>query len=105
MVALELWRAVQGWNDLGLGRFSLHFIKNKEREEADFLIAEDRKPRLLVEAKYADTHPGLSLKKFQDFLQVPAVQLVEELEGYRLLSNRDQPLLVAPATRWLTQLP
>jgi hypothetical protein len=61
--------------------------------EADFLNAEGRKLRLLVEAKYADTHPEPFLKKYQDFLQVPAVQLVEELEGYRLLSNKDQRIL------------
>ena len=105
MVALELWRAVQGWNDLGYGRFALHFIKNKEQEEVDFLIAEGRKPRLLVEAKLADTQPAPALKKFQEALKVPAVQLVQELEGYRLVSNRDQSIMIAPAFQWLAQLP
>jgi len=39
MVATELCRAVTQWNDLGFGKFSLHFIKNKEKQEVDFLIA------------------------------------------------------------------
>jgi predicted AAA+ superfamily ATPase len=105
MVALELWRAVQGWNDLGYGRFSLHFIKNKEQEEVDFLIADRRKPLLLVEAKQADSQPTPALKKFQEQLRIPAVQLVQELEGYRLLSNQDQSIMIAPAFQWLAQLP
>jgi predicted AAA+ superfamily ATPase len=51
MVALELRRAVPNWNDLGHGAFSLHFLKNKEQQEVDFLIADGGKPFLLVEAK------------------------------------------------------
>jgi len=54
MVALELWRAVTSWNDMGYGSFSLHFIKNKEQQEVDFLIAKERNPFLLVEAKLSE---------------------------------------------------
>jgi hypothetical protein len=39
MVACELWRAVTLWTDLGLGNFSLHFIKDKEKGEVDFVVA------------------------------------------------------------------
>ena len=48
MVALELWRGITSWNALGAGDFSLHFIKNKEQQEVDFLIANEREPFLLV---------------------------------------------------------
>jgi hypothetical protein len=58
-----------------------------------------------VEAKQADTQPAPALKKFQEMLKVPAVQLVQELEGYRLVSNRDQSIMIAPAFQWLAQLP
>ena len=105
MVALELWRAVNGWNDLGYGRFSLHFIKNKEQQEVDFLIANGRKPLLLVEAKLSDPAPAPALRKFQDALKIPAVQLIESAEGYRLFTNNGQSILVAPAYQWLSQLP
>jgi predicted AAA+ superfamily ATPase len=105
MVALELWRAVSAWNDQGYGMFSLHFIKNKEQQEVDFLIAEGGEPFLLVEAKLSDIEPSSALKKFQDTLKKPAVQLVEESEGYRMLPNGDQYILVAPAYQWLSRLP
>lgn len=105
MVALELWRAVTAWNDMGHGLFSLHFIKNKDQQEVDFLIINEHEPFLLVEAKLTDTQPSPALKKFQRALKVPAVQLTDEGEGYRLLSNDDQHILIAPAYQWLSQLP
>ena len=105
MVALELWRAVTIWNDMGYGRFSLHFIKNKEQQEVDFLIADNHKPFLLIEAKLSETRPSLPLKKFQNALKVPAVQLIAEGDGYRLFDNSGLPILVAPAWQWLSLLP
>ncbi|MFH1629683.1 MAG: ATP-binding protein, partial [Pseudomonadota bacterium] len=46
MVAVELWRAVSSWNELGLGSFSLHFVKNRNQQEIDFLIADAGEPIL-----------------------------------------------------------
>lgn len=105
MVALELWRAVTAWNDRGYGLFSLHFIKNKEQQEVDFLIANGHKPVVLIEAKLSDTQPSPALKKFQTALKIPAVQVTNEGDSYRMLSNEDQSILVAPAHQWLSQLP
>jgi len=105
MVAMELWRAVTNWNDLGYGQFTLHFIKNKEQQEVDFLIANRHKPVVVIEAKISETQPSSPLKKFQKALSIPAVQLIEEDEGYRMFINNDQSILVAPAYQWLSQLP
>jgi len=105
MVALELYRAVTAWNDMGHGTFSLHFIKNKEQQEVDFLIANEGEPLVLIEAKLSDTEPSPALKKFQGVLKKPAIQLVEESEGYRMIPNGDQYILVAPAYQWLSSLP
>lgn len=105
MVALELYRAVTAWNDMGYGRFSLHFIKNKEQQEVDFLIANDGEPIVLVEAKLSDTEPSQALRKFQGVLKKPAIQLVEKSEGYRMIPNGDQYILVTAAYQWLSGLP
>ena len=104
MVALELWRAITAWNDIGYGRFSLHFIKNKEKQEVDFLIANENIPLLLIEAKSAEIQPSAALKKFQNAL-IPAVQLIGKGAGYRILSYNNHSILVAPAYQWLSQLP
>ncbi len=105
MVAMELYRAISGWNDMGYGTFSLHFIKNKEQQEVDFVIANDGEPVVLVEAKLKDGEPTKALRKFQTFLKTPAVQLVAEADGFRSIPNGDQFILVAPAYQWLSTLP
>ncbi len=105
MVAIELWRAVACWNDRGMGGFSLHFVRNKEKEEVDFLVAEEHKPLFLVEAKLSDVHPSKALLKFQRALNVPAIQLTKEGNSFRLIENEGLPLLIAPAFQWLSYLP
>jgi hypothetical protein len=105
LVALELWRAVSCWNALGEGDFSLHFVRDKEKREADFLVADGRKPLLLVEAKLADERPSKALLAIQRQLGVPAVQLVRDADAFRNLKSDSLPLLVAPAWAWLAGLP
>lgn len=105
MVALELYRSVTVWNDMVHGRFSLHFIKNKEKEKGDFLISMDHAPFLLIEAKLSVKDPPVALKKFQRMLKIPAVQLTMEGNSFELLSNNDQSILIAPASKWLSRLP
>ncbi len=80
-------------------------IKNREKQEVDFLIVNGDEPALLIEAKLTDTNLSPVLKKFQNVLNIPAVQLVNEGDGYRRFSNNGQPILVAPAFLWLAQLP
>ncbi len=105
MVAIELWRAVTAWNDMGYGSFSLHFIKNKEQQEVDFLIADNGEPLLLIEAKLSDTQPSPALVKFQKALEINAVQLTGAGESFRLVSSADKSILIAPAYQWLAGLP
>jgi predicted AAA+ superfamily ATPase len=103
-VALELHRAIHFWNDLGIGDFGLHYVRNKEKEEVDFLIARDRQPWLLVEAKSAEPKPAKALRRFQDQLGVPAVQLTDVPGPVKLYPNGELEILVAPAWKWLPQL-
>lgn len=115
MVALELWRAVNNWNDMGYGNFSLHFIKNKEQQEVDFVLANDNTPFLLVEAKLTNKRPSKALKKIQRILNVPAVQLLDNLPGtdeedhFQIFANGSgsarQSILVTSASQWLILLP
>jgi predicted AAA+ superfamily ATPase len=104
-VALELFRAVSNWNDLGLGPFSLHFVRNKEKQEVDFLLARARKPILLVEAKLSDEHPSAALIKYQQALSVPAVQVTGQSQGYKIIRNGAHKILVTPVWQWASALP
>ena len=63
-------------------------------------------PPILPSPAPRASHPisGRS-EKMQSVLKKPAVQLINDSEGYRLRPNADQHILVAPAYQWLTQLP
>jgi predicted AAA+ superfamily ATPase len=105
MVALELRRAVSTWNEWGWGTFDLFFVRNKDGQEADFLLTERRKPLLLIEAKESDVEISDALMKFQSRLQVPALQLVNRSGIYRRFSQGQQAVAVMSAGRWLAGLP
>jgi hypothetical protein len=32
---------VEGWTDLGLGRFELRYVRDKQQREVDFLVVRD----------------------------------------------------------------
>lgn len=65
LVACHLLKAVDMWNDLGLGDYALHYVRNKAKAEVDFLVAKDGRPWFLVEAKLSDTHLSPALAAMQ----------------------------------------
>ena len=80
MLACHLLKAVEGWTDLGLGDFDLHYVRDKQKHEVDFLVSRDREPWLLVEAKVGETKLSDNLLRFQRQLGAAhAVQVVENL--------------------------
>lgn len=105
MVALELFRAVSNWSELGRADFSLHYLRSKDKEEVDFLIARNQAPFLLLEAKLSEEHISPALAKYQSQLEIPAVQLVNKEGVFKIISNKRQKLLVVSAPRWLAGLP
>jgi len=105
MVALELFRAISNWNDLGLGNFSLHYLRNREKEEVDFLLSNNHNPLLLIETKLSDDNAAKSLIKFQKVLNIPAVQLVNNSDICKIVSNGNLKIMIISADHWLSLLP
>jgi len=105
MVALELYRTIYLWNELGYGNFNLHYLRNKEKQEIDFLISNNNSPILLIEAKNSKEQIPLHLFDFQNKLNVPAVQLVNKENVYKVYKNRRNKILAITAHRWLSSLP
>lgn len=76
LIACHLQKACHIWTDLGYGAFELHYLRNKDKEELDFLITENKKPWLAVEAKLSESK--ISPKIFERFghqLNCPIVQV------------------------------
>ena len=53
-VACELYSRTTFWSETTGDNFSLFYIRNKQKQETDFLITRNKKPWLLVEAKLKD---------------------------------------------------
>ncbi|UCH95136.1 MAG: ATP-binding protein [Candidatus Aminicenantes bacterium] len=102
MVAIELKRLIFYWNELGAGRFSLHYIRNKDKLEVDFLVTEKNEPLLLIEAKASQETPSRNLYYFQQVLDVPAVQLVNKEGIYKKIKNGSNYIYIVTAHRWLS---
>jgi len=105
LVALEFFRAVEMWKDHGWGSFTLHYLRDKDKQEVDFLIVKNNEPLLLVETKLSDDTPSQSLINFQDYLNIPAVQLIKKDGIKKIYKNKKNNILVVTAHRWLSTLP
>ena len=105
-VACHLLKAVDGWNDMGLGNFELGYLRDKEKREVDFVVVRDAQPWFLVEVKNHDESIGGSLKYYQDQVKAPfAFQVVMDadyVDADCFTKPRD-PVIV-PAKTFLSQL-
>lgn len=105
MIGLELLRFIYSQNEKGIGNFKLNYLRNKEKEEVDFLITLDDKPKLLIEAKFNDTSLSPSIFKFQNILKIPAIQLVNKNDIYKIKKGNSNNILTVSAHKWLSSLP
>ena len=101
MVAVELNRAVTLWTDFGLGEYELWYLRNKEKEEVDFVITDGGRPLFMVETKLSDTNVSPHLIKFQRVLNIPAIQLVNKSDIARKIRNGPNSILIVSAADWL----
>jgi predicted AAA+ superfamily ATPase len=106
LVACHLLKAVEGWQDEGLGDFELRYLRDKLKREVDFLVVRDRKPWFLVEVKQSDVTLSPSLAHFQRATGAAhAFQVVLDLDYVNAdCFSRHEPVVV-PARTFLAQLP
>jgi predicted AAA+ superfamily ATPase len=76
MVASHLLKWCHFSQDLGHPPLDLHFVRDKEKREVDFLITREKKPWLLIEVKRSDPTPGRALHHFAATLGVATKFLV-----------------------------
>jgi hypothetical protein len=87
------------------GQFSVAFHQKQRSAGSRFSDCRRQSPAYLIEVKLTETQPSTALLKFQSALKIPAVQLTNRQGGFRLISNDDQRVLVAPAWQWFANLP
>ncbi|MGI4752744.1 MAG: ATP-binding protein [Janthinobacterium lividum] len=105
LIASHLLKAVYFWNESGLGDFSLCYLRDKQKQEVDFVIIKDDKPWILVEAKVSDLSISPSLKYFHELLKPEfSFQVIQNKQAIDS-SCFDKPgLWIVPAITFLSQL-
>ena len=105
MVACHLLKAAEGWTDLGYGEFGLHYIRNKQKREVDFLVSRDKEPWFLVEAKTSDGSPTAALRDYQKALGAAhAFQVVRNAPFAAFDCFAERGPVSVPALTFLSQL-
>jgi predicted AAA+ superfamily ATPase len=104
-VASHLLKAVFFWNELGFGDFDLHYIRDKERREVDFLVSKNGEPWFLVEAKLTDSSISKSLRHFHNLINPEfSFQIVKNLQTINRSCFEEKGIWVVPAISFLSQL-
>lgn len=105
-VASHLLKAVHWWTDIGLGKYELFYVRDKEGAEVDFLIVKNAKPWMLIEVKTsANQHISAHLQHFYQQLQPEyAFQVVYDLPYQDIdCFKATEPVIVSLRT-FLSQL-
>lgn len=98
LTALHLLKLCDSWNDRGLGDFRLHYVRDKEKREVDFLILSSGKPHALIETKLSEAEAGPSLRYFHERLKPDhSLQVVRRLPSQGLIRSREGIRVVSAA--------
>ena len=105
-VAAHLLKAVEWWEDIGLGRYGLFYLRDKNKREVDFLVARNDEPWFLVEVK-ASGQKSLSpaLAHFQGRTGARhAFQVVFDVGFEQADCFAEERPAIVPARTFLSQL-
>lgn len=105
-IACHLLKAVEGWTDMGFGKFQLGYLRDKRQREVDFLVVRDGKPWFLVEVKHHEDSIGDALRYYQGQIKAPfAFQVVLDADfvDADCFAEARGPVAV-PARTFLSQL-
>ncbi|MBI5584714.1 MAG: ATP-binding protein [Deltaproteobacteria bacterium] len=81
LLASHLLKWVHFTQDWGLPSLELHYLRDREKREVDFLLTLDRKPWVLLEAKLSSEKPSPALTYFAERLRAPyKIQVVLNLD-------------------------
>ena len=105
LMACHLLKAIHFWNDRGIGDYNLYYLRNKEKQEVDFVVVKNGSPWFLVEVKTSDTNLSPSLNYFKQQLDCPyAFQVVFNLPYINKNCFENEGTYVVPAMTFLSQL-
>lgn len=101
LVACALLKEAHWCQDVEGEDYRLHYVRNKDGQEIDFLVTRANKPERLIEAKWADISLSPHFKKFFPRAQLRRVQVVGELKQSKSYPSAER---IEPAIKFLSEL-
>ena len=101
LVACALLKKIHWARDVEGDDFGLHYIRNKDGQEIDFLITREKLPQQLIEVKWKDDSLSPNFKKFLVDEPLRRVQVVGELAQAKSFPGGER---IEPAKEFLTTL-
>jgi len=101
LVACALLKESHFRQDVAGEAIDLHYIRNKDGHELDFLILRDRQPWQLVEVKWSDAGPSSNFRRFLVDQALRRVQVVGERADSK---SYPDGLRIEPARDFLSRL-
>ena len=102
-VAISLLKDIQYRQDVEGEEVELHYLRDKEGREIDFLVTSEDKIETAIEVKLSNLEPGKNLRYYQTrngFANTEFIQLVFNLRQSRETAG----ITIYPADKWLYQL-
>jgi predicted AAA+ superfamily ATPase len=105
MVASHLLKSCNAWTDCAMGEFELHYIRDKQKREVDFLVTKNDNPFALIEVKSGQSTPTSALVHYQKMLQPQfCIQVVKDLKAEKSTLFAYPGIQIMSARRFLGSL-
>jgi uncharacterized protein len=106
LAACHLLKAAETWTDMGLGKFEIFYVRDKDGREVDFLMVRDGEPWFLVEVKVGREPLSPALAHYAKVLGVRhAFQATMDMPYVQAdCFDQDRPTVV-PMRTFLAQMP
>ncbi|MEA1991011.1 MAG: DUF4143 domain-containing protein, partial [Thermodesulfobacteriota bacterium] len=97
-IAVELKTLLELWTDAGISNFDLHFLRDRDGKETDFLILRDKEPWLMVEAKLSRSTIDYHHRKNRNTLG--GISFVQVVRQENIAEKREDGLYQISASRF-----
>ena len=101
LMALHLHTYCTAWTDFGYGDFSLHYVRDREGRECDFLVTKGRKPYALIETKLSAANLDRALLYFQERLRPRYTFQITREQGKKDIPIMESGIVLTSAAGFL----
>ncbi len=102
LVGLALLKEISFRTDTTGEDYSLHYLRDKQGHEVDFLICHDGEPTMMIECKVSDSEPSSNFAVFGK--QLPGVRRLQVVKDLKREFRSPAGVEVVKASRWLATL-